>query len=719
MAKSPLYEIIDRSENSPYFVAADAFSLVGSGGGADVFRSGGANGVALKIYRAPALTDWIKIEYQVAHPIYKNGRPAKSQYNFAWPNGVIRLDGKNVGITLQYIDRKKWISLDNWTEPRLLKKLSPENSSLSRKLAILRNLARRIAELHARNISVIDLRPSNVLANISTGEICLIDCDSFRIESPDGRIFPGSHVSAGYIIPEAIGQTLDIEALNKEQDLYALAVITFQVLNFGIHPFQGILTDKTIDATTDDQKARLGLYAYDFTPSAAIKPLRQSTHVFWPSQLRKMFSKSFATGSVRPSARQWHSEFNKILYQKHLQRCHHHPNDPSHIKFEDLQCGACWREKIISEIKTKATVAKIEKAVVSRPSPPTSPPANAQGTFPIFGCLLAIIGVVIMLAVMGTLGNRRDSDNTTLPTSNAGENDEGSNLRVDALTRHGEMIAGKLPIVWGDIDTYPTLTAAESAVTDISKTGPLLFDLGPEQAKFIEDRNSWWFDSESGGSSSRILRMYIKNDLQIGIRALLLYYSDEPCGKTSASRWLLVNFGAPIPKETEVVISGQLDNVPNIANGNYRCAIVTKVYGSYSLSQTKSQSNQIPLSHTQTENKVAQTGLADTPTENKIDQAQSSDLPSIAEALNEQSCPPGIFDNCVSEYLFKTGKYAGDRYRGAWKNGKPDGYGIYIFNSGGRYEGYFSDGKRNGTGTEYDQEGKVVSSGFWYDNVLQ
>ncbi len=419
MAKSPLYEIIDGSGNSPYFVGADGLSLVGSGGGADVFRIGGASGVALKIYRAPALTDWTKINYQVAHPIYKNGRPAKSQYNFAWPNGIIRLDEKNVGITLPYIDRKTWISLDCWTEPRLLKKLSPENSSLSRRLAILRNLSKQIANLHARHIAVIDLRPSNVLVHVGTGDVCLIDCDSFRIEVPDGGVFPGSHVSAGYIIPEAIGLTLNIKSLNKEQDLYALAVIAFQILNYGIHPFQCILIDKKIEAGTDDEKARLGLYAYGLSPSASIMPLRQSVHLCWPPDIRQTFSKLFEARTVRPSARKWHSVFNKILFHKGLERCKKHPTDPRHIHFEDLNCAECVREKVISEIKVKASAATPKTTAVSRPSVPPPPPSQEKGCLSPPIIFLGAVIIFFVLVFLFAIKNDSTSNNSEKPAPQA------------------------------------------------------------------------------------------------------------------------------------------------------------------------------------------------------------------------------------------------------------------------------------------------------------
>ena len=40
----------------------------------------------------------------------------------------------------------------------------------------------------------------------------------------------------------------------------------------------------------------------------------------------------------------------------------------------------------------------------------------------------------------------------------------------------------------------------------------------------------------------------------------------------------------------------------------------------------------------------------------------------------------------------------GDNYRGEYKYGKPDGYGVYTWANGATYEGYFLNGLKNGKG---------------------
>lgn len=47
-------------------------------------------------------------------------------------------------------------------------------------------------------------------------------------------------------------------------------------------------------------------------------------------------------------------------------------------------------------------------------------------------------------------------------------------------------------------------------------------------------------------------------------------------------------------------------------------------------------------------------------------------------------------------------------YKGEYKKGKKDGYGIYVWPDGRRYEGYWKDGCQNGEGTAMFNAGEVT-----------
>jgi hypothetical protein len=93
-----------------------------------------------------------------------------------------------------------------------------------------------------------------------------------------------------------------------------------------------------------------------------------------------------------------------------------------------------------------------------------------------------------------------------------------------------------------------------------------------------------------------------------------------------------------------------------------------------------------------------------------------------------------LWDNCVgdtklanidardSRGLWTVPKIAlaGDNfhYRGEFKDGLPDGLGIYLTSRGQRYEGALKKGKFEGEGIFYSERGEVISSGTWKNDVL-
>jgi len=61
----------------------------------------------------------------------------------------------------------------------------------------------------------------------------------------------------------------------------------------------------------------------------------------------------------------------------------------------------------------------------------------------------------------------------------------------------------------------------------------------------------------------------------------------------------------------------------------------------------------------------------------------------------------------------------GDWYEGELFLDQPHGQGVYQWKNGERYEGQWQEGKRQGQGTLYDKEGKVIQNGIWDKNVLK
>jgi hypothetical protein len=328
---------------------------LGEGANAKVFKEKiGSKFFAIKIYLKEDLFNEEKISFMISNPpkdlfFSKNGMEYPS---YAWPLAAVKnLEeghfGKEIGYVMPLIDKERSNTLDYFYDHNLSKNLKSNRSkALSFKIEIVRNLAERLVSLHALGHKFVDLKPPNIGVYEGTNFVSFLDCDGFDINYPQSKkriTIP--MVSPDYISPELAEITGTVTAIDISQDHYALAVMIFQTLNYGIHPFQGITKDPNIHISTNDEAAALGLYPYGLSGSTRIAPNRHSIHETFLPATRTLFDRAFTIGEKRPSAAEWAEHFNKILEDKLLARCAVFPNDPTHIRFKDQLCPACLLEE--------------------------------------------------------------------------------------------------------------------------------------------------------------------------------------------------------------------------------------------------------------------------------------------------------------------------------------------------------------------------------------
>ena len=326
----------------------DTDNVLGRGGDATVYKASvGGRPFAAKIFYALDPSGIEKVSAMISNPPTNlTGETAGRTYpKYAWPTSLL-LDAANqpVGFLMPLIDLAESFTLDHYYDKNHIKKLNaPEEVALSYKLEIAANLSALIADLHRHEHYFIDFKPQNIRVFKTRHAVTLVDCDGFSIGSAQGIRHPARLLTTDYWSPEAFNKHTAIKDLGVEHDQYALAVIIFQLLNAGIHPFQGILADRGSSASTNDEKAAAGLYPYGRTPHPKIKPRPQSIHECFDDQTRTLFDKAF-TGSPkqRPSAEEWAKHLQSILDNKMLGRCEAHSFDIRHMRFAGKQCPACF-----------------------------------------------------------------------------------------------------------------------------------------------------------------------------------------------------------------------------------------------------------------------------------------------------------------------------------------------------------------------------------------
>ncbi|HTD27894.1 MAG TPA: hypothetical protein VK660_00735, partial [Xanthomonadaceae bacterium] len=218
-------------------------------------------------------------------------------------------------------------------------------TSLGAKINLAARLAVAITELHQLEHHVVHLTPANLRFYRQSLHLTLIGCERFSIYANLERF--AAHPDAGviashYLAPEFQGQPIP-RAKEESQDRFALAVLVFQLLNFGIHPFTGIPTRADVPDDIPGRIAR-NCYAYGSIPHPDLEPSPGSGHLAMPRELRTLFDRAFATdGRPRPPALDWANwlQFYSIPSNNCVVLCganagHHH--------FADLPCAACARE---------------------------------------------------------------------------------------------------------------------------------------------------------------------------------------------------------------------------------------------------------------------------------------------------------------------------------------------------------------------------------------
>ncbi len=339
---------------------------VGEGAAGFIFKSNDCVGEVLKIYKegVDLLTYKEKIAAMIqADPgigaIEGNGR---SYVQLAWPSAVVESrNRKFLGFAMPEVNFAKSVSVE-----KMMQKSMRRNSALPEayrhRVHIAANLATMVSDLHKLGHFMIDMKPINMRVYPDNMYVGIIDCDGFSIRGASRR-YAAEQFTAEYIAPEAHGK--DPPALGEAQDLFALAVIIFRLMNNGLHPFQGLIGAHLEEPGDIQERIYKLLYAYGLRDYSIQKPSIQSIHEFFEKGTRQLFDRAF-TSVDRPKAAEWRDHLRSLVSQSNpiLVPCRVN-NDHSHFS---LGCGLCHTESG-GKVRPKSKAAGVGK---------TSPQKNAH-----------------------------------------------------------------------------------------------------------------------------------------------------------------------------------------------------------------------------------------------------------------------------------------------------------------------------------------------------
>jgi DNA-binding helix-hairpin-helix protein with protein kinase domain len=278
-----------------------------------------------------------KLAYMLANPPTDLGS-ANGQPAIAWPEILLYAqNGQFVGYLMSRIYDA--VTLLHVINPRLRKQILPAFTQkyLHR---TARNLAAALHMLHKSDYVVGDLNEANVLV-ARTAQVTVIDVDSIQVkEKRDAQItfYPCPVGRQEYTPPELQGRYFLNEVRQPEQDSFSLAVLIFQLLLGGNHPFRSTWLGKG-DPPTVDEKIVKGLFPYTLEPSGLVKPPPgvsiDHLHLNLALMMRQCFIVGHSNPHKRPTAIEWVSALEDA--ENGLKTCHCGFEYAFHLK----QCPDC------------------------------------------------------------------------------------------------------------------------------------------------------------------------------------------------------------------------------------------------------------------------------------------------------------------------------------------------------------------------------------------
>jgi serine/threonine protein kinase len=353
-------------------------NIVGQGGEACVYQVEGRSDTLAKIFQpAPRANYEAKLGWMIGHPP-ENPTRSLSHPSLAWPSEMMYDPHRRLAGYLMPFIRQAVPALEVFN-PRRRAAVLPE-FDMRYLYRVARNLSAAVAALHRSGYVVGDLNESNVLVNPSA-LVTLIDTDSFQVQERQNGRFAIHYCPVGkleYTPPELLGKPLKEVTRLPEHDSFALAVLVFQLLMGGNHPFRAQWLGSG-EPPPLEKRVQMGLFPYMVSRPGSVRPPNNAPTLNHLSPLiAGLFKACFIDGHhdpvCRPSSLDWRNALTEA--EKDLLQCPYGHYFSSHLR----TCPAC------PPPRSKAKPARRSKPGSAKPLPLTNPaehqPPAASGPVP-------------------------------------------------------------------------------------------------------------------------------------------------------------------------------------------------------------------------------------------------------------------------------------------------------------------------------------------------
>ncbi len=282
-------------------IVLDPAQTLGRGGEALVFAAPFDAALVAKIYHDPTEERARKLDVMVANP-------PDDLNAIAWPLDLLRTGGAKPRTVGYLMPRASGVRpIFTFYNPATRREQCPLSNYLYL-TRTARNLAAAVRALHARGYVIGDVNESNILVT-ETALVTLVDTDSFQVRDPQtGAVYRCPVGKPEFTPPELQGKTFAHADRQPAHDRFGLAVLLFQLLMEGVHPFAGIYQGEG-DPPPHEERIAAGHFPYGnrrvpYRPMPFAPPF-EMLH----PDLRRLFTRAFETGhdnpALRPTADEW------------------------------------------------------------------------------------------------------------------------------------------------------------------------------------------------------------------------------------------------------------------------------------------------------------------------------------------------------------------------------------------------------------------------------
>ena len=346
-------------------------SLIKSGGAGSVFHIEGQSGEVVKLYHAStsitAYARKIRAMLALSPQVPDPASGFESIVQLAWPLAeAVDRDGGFLGFVMPELDVKATLELEYMLQERQARAAGLP-VGLGARITLAANLAALIASLHQQQHYVVDMKPLNLRFYRDSLYLSMLDCDGFSIQG-NGERFAADQFTIDYLAPEFQREGRIPQGQEEYQDRFALAVILFQLLNFGIHPYSGRPGNDRVP-TDLPGRIRGHYYAYGNSPHRDMAPNPSSGHKQMPGELRQLFDRAFGNRAYeRPGPGEWARALNDYARPStgKLRVC---KKNREHQHYAGQPCAACIRDGMISQARKGLKPRVRVKARTQKPHP--------------------------------------------------------------------------------------------------------------------------------------------------------------------------------------------------------------------------------------------------------------------------------------------------------------------------------------------------------------